>query len=156
MDNLVLMVICLNAVLVPLYVVIGIMRIRENRKFKIEYLRYIEHLYILLDVLAVDSSAHIRHTFNTLRQKNFLDTDYDINKALREGIIAEYTTYRPLIVESVENIINPEEKDEKKKMLIDMDNMVTLLSSITENSLPEYENQIMREVTVGLRKLKNF
>jgi hypothetical protein len=139
-----------------LYVTSFLLFMKKRKQYFYQVNKTFEQIYILLDILSLDCSPHIKHTFNVIRQSDCMDTNFNFRKAIREGLIAEYTMYRPLIAESVKKIIDPIKKMDVSQKLVEMDNMITLLGSITENSSSEYEEQIIKEITFTLTNLKEI
>lgn len=151
--NIFLIILIISTICLIPYVIGSINQYNKRTK---EIIQYINHLYKLFDIMALDCSIPVRCSINAVRRMGHLQTSYNMHKIIRESLITEYATLRPQFVEKINNIIDPEKKEKALSILSETDNMITLMETVTDNSSSEYEKQITNEVRVCIEKIKEI
>lgn len=119
-----------------------------------ELLHHLKRIYIIFDILKISSPLAIRLTLNDIITSKETPSIQKMNIVLLKNLIEEYNTNIKELKQRIEKSDDHIEKEKIGNIIEEFRNMITLISTVSEESSQEYVEQIYHEIFSSVKKIR--
>lgn len=119
-----------------------------------EVLYHLRRIYMLFDILKISSPLAIRLTLHDIVTSKEIPSIQKMNIVLLKNLIEEYNINIKELEQRIEKSDDQTEQEKIKKIIEEFRSMITLISTVSEESSQEYVEQIYHEVFSSVKKIR--
>lgn len=117
------------------------------------------HFTILLDILSDGQYPPIKMLYSKIRQMDPSKINLDRKQVLitfRDTLVEKFSEGRKSLCEAMERNNDPAEKMVQEKTLLELETIITLLSTLDKSDTEQYIEDVLKNMMVSLEKIVGF
>jgi len=128
-------------------------KFNENLSIQINH---ISKIYVILDIFKINMPYAIQKTTTKIATIKDVMSHRDINLTLLQYIEEEYRLMKIGILNKIENCGEELEKNKFQYMINEINNITTLLQTLSKDSSDEYIDHLFKEIVNSINNFKNI